>query len=110
MVLFSTSCNAKHPIEEVSFTPSDFQVFFYTTNSNPKIENEYLTAIWDLKKDYPEQMDNIQLKETTKEAAERKKIGEYPALVIIKDGKTVSSISGDTDKSKVLQHLKQTVN
>ncbi len=110
LVLFSTSCNAKHPIEEVSFAPSDYQVFYYSTNSNPKIENEYLTAIWDLKQDYPEQLDSIERKKTTKEAAKRKEIGEYPSLVIVKDGETISTLSGDTKKSEVLQQLLKTVN
>ncbi|WP_093211027.1 hypothetical protein [Sediminibacillus albus] len=110
LVLLTTSCNAKQTIEVLTFEPSNFQVFFYTNKSNPKLENEYLKAILDLKNNYPSQLDNIELTETTIESLKRRSIAEYPALVIVKDGQTISKLSGQASKTDVLKKLKKTVN
>ncbi len=109
MIFFISSCSHEKPVEIVEFSPSDYKVQFFSDKSDLELEDEYLSAILDLKNSYPSLINKIELKETSVSAIKADSITETPALVITKDGQTITKLSGQTSKSDVLSELKKIV-
>lgn len=93
----------------VFFEPSNYQVYLYSDGNNKNLENNYLSAILDLKISYPNVVNQMHVEETTASGLRQKDIGEYPTLVIIKDGVTIEKLSGENHKKKILNRLEETL-
>lgn len=90
----------------------DFEVFFYSNQSTIELEEEYINALLELKLSRREDTSPITLTKTasTTEAKERKRIQQYPALVIQKEGNTLATVSGKKAKHDILKVLNDSMN
>ncbi len=109
IAITSSGCSNNEAIDVVKFEPKDYQVYFYSNQSNEPVEDTYLDAMLELKTTYPSEINQFELEETTADSLSDQSIVEYPAMVIIKDGETIRTLSGEASKTEIFQELKQTV-
>ncbi|MCD5322523.1 hypothetical protein [Pontibacillus chungwhensis] len=115
LVLFTGSCTDQKDssIDIYKMNPKDdFEVFFYSNQSTIELEEEYINALLELKLSRREDTSPITLTKTasTTEAKERKRIQQYPALVIQKEGNTLATVSGKKAKHDILKVLNDSMN
>jgi hypothetical protein len=96
-------------IDVVTFQPLDYDVSLFSDAKSDHNRNLYIDAIIELKAKYPTAFKNVQTGEMTKEEAARLSEIEETTLIISKNGQTVSRLSGDQDKSKIVNTLEKFV-
>lgn len=94
-------------VEVFTFSPSDYHVLFIPDFAEDAADTIYMDAILDLKATYP-----TEFVETNKEERDLSEIGvdlSGPILIIQKDGKNISEISGEKTMKEIRDELEHTL-
>lgn len=111
-VLFTGSCSEEQSsVDVIQFQPSNYQVLLYTDKTKLDVEEQYIDAILELKAQYPDQLKDITIQKKNLSTIQQSStpVHDYPTLLIIKKGRTVSKVTGNKNKHEILSVLRQTV-
>ncbi|WP_143469653.1 hypothetical protein [Lentibacillus sediminis] len=105
-----TGCQSSQTINVITFHPTDYEVTFIPDQSNRGEEYMYKDAFIDLKAKYPKAFDEMKTgKKAASELTESIHSG-VPALIISKNGQTITELSGEIPKQKIVEQLEMTMN
>lgn len=104
-----TGCQPSQTVNVITFHPTDYEVMFIPDQSNRGEEYMYKDAFIDLKAKYPKAFDEMETgKKATSELTKSIHPG-VPALIISKNGQTITELSGEIPKQKIVKQLEMTM-
>lgn len=98
-------------IDVISFQSADYEVVFLSHGDVQETKDEkqtYMDAFLELKAQYPQQLSNMKLTNEQQDLIEQHMKLEnttYPALLIQRDGETVTKLDGKQTKTKIINQL-----
>ncbi|AIF45472.1 hypothetical protein [Virgibacillus sp. SK37] len=109
ILISSTGCGRSNSnvIDVVTFQPFDYHISLFSDATSEHNKNLYIDALIELKAKHPAAFKNIQTEEISKEEADQLSKIEDTTLIISKNGRTLSRLSGEQDKSKIVNTLEK---
>ncbi|MBO8155408.1 MAG: hypothetical protein H0Z32_03010 [Bacillaceae bacterium] len=106
LLVFSNSCTDQQTATRaVQFESEDYQVIFFSDDQNRETQEEYLDAILVLQNS--EWFNQLEWNQQILKDDEIPDLSfhSYPALVILKNGQLVKTISGKESKEDIVNHV-----
>lgn len=109
--LLTSGCNNTSAVVDViTFQPSNYDVKFITDHSSEETQNAYIDAILELKAEYPAEFKAIEEEEKNiNDIQNTINIEGGPTLIILRNGQTISQLSGNKPKSEIMHELEITI-
>ncbi|PAV29865.1 hypothetical protein CIL05_08270 [Virgibacillus profundi] len=110
LILFISGCQHTNTmVDVITFKPSNYQVMFFPNNTEKDTKNVYMDAMLELKAKYPKAFTEVEAIE--KEVDELKDVikQDEPILIISKNGRTISQLSGEKPKTEIVEQLEMTM-
>ncbi|GEN55467.1 hypothetical protein [Halobacillus faecis] len=92
-------------VQVLTATPEDYELYLYSEVDQEESAQDYLSALldWKMKQDDGAE---LQFKQTEKDKSELSiPTEELPVLVVKEEGKTITTISGNNPREKILMTL-----
>ncbi|UOQ43187.1 hypothetical protein MUN89_14750 [Halobacillus salinarum] len=99
----------KENVEVISASPSGYDIYLYTQTDQKQKAESYFNALLDWKMKQGNDGTLAFKKSKTDSNSIEVSENELPALVIKKEGKTVTKISGNSNQKNILSKLEQSV-
>ncbi|WP_017753560.1 thioredoxin domain-containing protein [Calidifontibacillus oryziterrae] len=106
-----TACNTVDgdSISDINLEGEGYHLLFFSDEEKIKLENNYYDVLLDLRKEFPNEMADVILVQSTNKNEKLKKfdVSVYPTLIVIKDGEVLTRIEGKQSKREIMNHLKK---
>jgi hypothetical protein len=106
-LIFTSSCSSMNKYEELGLNYDVKQIIFFSDDDNYNSEASYYDAIIDLKREFPEEFDNMMVLSGNKANKYDKlfDVENHPALVVFYQDKVVVKIHGRVSKDEIIQPI-----
>jgi hypothetical protein len=107
-MLLLTACESidEGSISKIELDGEGYHLLFFSNEQYIELEENYYDVLLDLKKEFPEEMGNLYLVQSSKRnSIKRYGVDTYPTLIMIKEGKTLARIEGKQNKKEMLNKL-----
>ncbi|MGM0902556.1 MAG: small peptidoglycan-associated lipoprotein [Bacillota bacterium] len=103
-LLFTSSCSSMSKYEELGLEYDAKQIIFFSDDANYNKEAAYYDAIIELKREFPEEFDNMMVLSGNKASKYDKllEVEKHPALVVFYQDKVVVKIHGRVSKDEII--------
>jgi hypothetical protein len=110
-LLFTAGCQKTGAVVDViTFQPADYDIMLFTDQSCKSLKNIYMDALLELKAAHPNEFRGGGLEEEKSINELNYKVSPNgPTLLILKDGKTLSRLTGEKTKSEIIDELQSTI-
>ncbi|MFD1018012.1 thioredoxin domain-containing protein [Thalassobacillus hwangdonensis] len=109
IAILLTACLPGHEkVNIITFQPDDLEVHLYSEMEEKESEQAYLDALLDMKQKLSDKEIQFVQKTISKKNVQAD-VKQFPTLIIFKDGKRITSISGHTDKNQIVDQLLTTI-
>ncbi|TCT22636.1 hypothetical protein EDD68_10856 [Melghiribacillus thermohalophilus] len=106
LLLFSNSCTGQQtPAHAVKFESEEYQMIFISDNQHRESQEEYLDAILEIQNS--DGFNQFQWRQKILKKGEFPDLSfsSFPALIIMKDGQVLKSISGDQPGEVIISQV-----
>jgi hypothetical protein len=107
-MLLLTACESidEGSISKIELDGEGYHLLFFSNEQYIELEENYYDVLLDLKKEFPEEMGNLYLVQSSKRnSIKRYGVDTYPTLIMIKEEKTLARIEGKQNKKEMLNKL-----
>jgi hypothetical protein len=106
-LLFTSSCSSMNKYEELGLEYDVKQIIFFSNEANYNYEAPYYDAIIELKRDFPEEFNNMMVLTGNKANKYDKllEVEKHPALVVFYRDKVVVKIHGKVSKEEIIKPI-----
>ncbi|MBM7552920.1 hypothetical protein [Thalassobacillus pellis] len=109
MLLMVAGCTpGQKNIEVISTAPEGYEVYLFTDKQASEKQAAYLNAFLEFRNEY--YGGSLDFKKRSPELVKlHEEVSQYPTLIILKNGKTITQISGHAEQGEVFQQLSSLV-
>lgn len=106
-LLLTSSCNMAYDYEDLELDHNVKQVVFFSDETDYNHEAPYYDAIIELKKDFPEEIDNMMVLSADKanKYYEMFQVEKCPAILVFYKDKVVVKVNGTVSKEQIIEPM-----
>ncbi|MHC0037327.1 small peptidoglycan-associated lipoprotein [Pseudoneobacillus sp. C159] len=107
LLFFIASCQKHNSVDSLVIKENVKQIIFVSDETNVQQEAAYYDAIIELKKDFPNEVENMMVltKEEGKKYFDSLQVKKSPAMIVVYNNKVVASINGMASKDQILEPI-----
>lgn len=97
-------------ISKIELDGDGYHLLFFSDGGSIELEGNYYDVLLDLRKQFPEKMENFYLVQSSnKNKLKKFQVHTYPTLLLYKDGDVVTRIEGSQSKHAILERLMDSI-